>query len=197
MSNTICIKHGSEVPGKGVLQPYELGYVTSTGMLVIGDLDGTAKEIDYLPITGGVIDGNLRINGYLILELQRGGGGLNIWEEHENGFSGILMNSFDIDLYAEFQGNITNWERGIKFHFKDYLGSIAMAGNYDQVDCVFVGKSANEAWLKVIPNVGIQTDSIILSPYDVNTGKGSCGYVNPNEANIPGVPGQLYLVITE
>ena len=195
MSNTICIKHGREIPDRGVLQPYELGYVTSTGMLVIGGLDGTAKEIDYLPIIGGAIDGNLEINGYLTLRPQ-GQDGLDIYQEYENGYSGTFINPYAIELYAGFQDGITYWERGINFHFNNYLGSIAMAGNYDQVDCVFVGGSANEAWLKIIPEVGIQTDSIILNPYDVNTGKGSFGYVNPNDANIPGVPGQLYFVIT-
>ena len=50
MSNTICIKHGASVPSNNILQPYELGYVTSTGTLVIGDSNKEAKNLNYLQI---------------------------------------------------------------------------------------------------------------------------------------------------
>ena len=50
MSNTICIKHGANAPSNGVLQPFELGYVTSTGTLVIGDSNKNTKQLNYLPI---------------------------------------------------------------------------------------------------------------------------------------------------
>ena len=50
MSNTICIKHGTNVPSNGTLQPYELGYVTSTGMLVIGQEDGSIKKFNHLQL---------------------------------------------------------------------------------------------------------------------------------------------------
>lgn len=50
MSNTICIKHGANAPSNGVLQPFELGYVTSTGTLVIGDANKNTKALNYLQL---------------------------------------------------------------------------------------------------------------------------------------------------
>lgn len=47
MSNTICIKHGSDEPADGALQPYELGY-SDNGNLYIGIPSGnnsTTKKI--------------------------------------------------------------------------------------------------------------------------------------------------------
>ena len=48
--NTIKIKHGTNAPTNGTLQPYELGYVTSTGTLVIGDADKNTKALNYLQL---------------------------------------------------------------------------------------------------------------------------------------------------
>lgn len=45
MSNIIQIKHGAAAPGKGILQPYELGYATNEGILYIGKEDGSASEV--------------------------------------------------------------------------------------------------------------------------------------------------------
>lgn len=196
--NTIKIKHGSGVPD-GKLQPYELGFCDDDGMLYIGtpSEEGLAYPLmyNYLSKYGGIIEGDLEINGYLTLNPKENDG-LYIYQEYENGSSGIFINSYTMELYANFQDGVTNWERGMNFHFNDYLGSIAMAGFFDQVECVYVGKNTEEAWLKIIPEVGIQTDSIILKPYNTDTGKGSFGYENPNDANIPGIPGQLYFVVT-
>lgn len=50
MSNTICIKHGANAPSNGILQPFELGYITSTGTLVIGDANKKTKPLNYLSV---------------------------------------------------------------------------------------------------------------------------------------------------
>lgn len=46
--NTIKIKHGESIPTNGTLQPFELGYVTSTGNLVIGDANRDTVHLNYL-----------------------------------------------------------------------------------------------------------------------------------------------------
>ena len=56
MSNIIQIKHGAAAPGKGILQPYELGYATNDGILYIGKEDGSATSVGIktpVPITDG------------------------------------------------------------------------------------------------------------------------------------------------
>lgn len=50
MANTIQIKHGTSVPNVGILNPFELGYVTSAGILVIGDENKEAKKLNYLQL---------------------------------------------------------------------------------------------------------------------------------------------------
>lgn len=50
MANTIQIKHGTNVPNVGILNPFELGYVTSDGILVIGDENKEAKKLNYLQL---------------------------------------------------------------------------------------------------------------------------------------------------
>ena len=197
--NTIKIKHGSGVP-EGKLQPYELGICDDDGMLYIGVPNGEGAVYplnNHLPLTGGTIEGNLVVEGYIDASC------VDVYEYYSNGYEGTQVSSWcGIKIYAAYEDDIIDWDKGLHYYFDNndsldsYLGSISMFGTNNYVDCVYIGKSADEAWLKIIPEVGIQTDSIILKPYDVNTGKGSFGYENPNDANIPGIPGQLYFVIT-
>lgn len=197
--NIIKIKHGNGVPD-GKLQPYELGICDDDGMLYIG-MPPSGEEAyplmyNYLPKYGGVIEGNLVIEGYMQVPE------VDIFTSWENGYEGVYISpQSGMDIYSKYEEDILDWDKGIHYYYSNDdssqypLGSISMAGTNDYVECVYVGENINDAWLKIIPNVGIQTDSIILSPYDGNTGKGSYGSENPNDAGIPGVVGQLYFVI--
>ena len=199
MANIIKIKHGTGVPD-GKLQPYELGICDDDGMLYIGTPFGEEAfplMYNYLPKYGGVIEGNLVVEGYIDTT------SINVYEYYNNGYEGTLVSSWrGLEIYGAYENDIIDWDKGLHYYFDNndgldpYLGSISMLGTNNYVDCVYIGKGADEAWLKIIPDVGIQTDSIILNPYDKDTGKGSFGYENPNDANIPGVPGQLYFVVT-
>ena len=194
MANTITIKHGPGMPN-GKLQPYELGICDDDGMLYIGTPFGDEAYPlmwNYLSKYGGTIEGDLEVLG-----------AVNVSMTQENDYEGIVtLPSTGIMMYAGYENGGVDWNKGLYYYFdkndgsNTYLGSISMTGTDNYVDCVYVGQNADKAWLKIIPEVGIQTDSIILNPYDRNTKKGSFGYDNPNEANIPGVPGQLYFVIT-
>ena len=50
MDSAIQIKRGSSTPADGVLKPFELGYVTSTGTLVIGDAYRKPLDLKYLKL---------------------------------------------------------------------------------------------------------------------------------------------------
>lgn len=199
--NIIKIKHGSGVPD-GKLQPYELGICDDDGMLYIG-LPPSGEMAyplmyDYLPKYGGVIEGNLVIEGYMQVPE------VDVFTSWENSYEGVyIYPPSGIEIYSRYEDDIIDWDKGIHYYYSSYnglslysLGSISMVGTNDYVEYVYVGGSTNDVWLKIIPNVGIQTDSIILSPYDEDVGKGSYGYENPNDAGIPGVVGQLYFVVT-
>ena len=91
------------------------------------------------------------------------------------------------------------WQKGIQF-FDNYttyehLGTIAMTGLGRQVQSIYFGYNPDDYWLRINPNFGIQTHSIVLNPYDAIKGIGSYGYEDPNEANIPGVKGQIYFML--
>lgn len=199
--NIIKIKHGSGVPD-GKLQPGELGICDDDGMLYIGM--PPSGEIayplmyNYLPKYGGVIEGNLVIEGYMSAT------DIDAFTSWENGYEGVYIYPQNgIEIYSSYEDDIIDWDKGIHYYYSGdgssqySLGSISMVGTNDYVECVYVGENIDNTWLKIIPNVGIQTDSIILSPYDRDTGKGSYGSENPNDAGVPGVAGQLYFVLVE
>lgn len=62
MSNVIQIKHGTGKPSNDILQPYELGYSTSEGVLYIGDANKNTQPLKYLPLSGGTITGGTSFN---------------------------------------------------------------------------------------------------------------------------------------
>lgn len=193
--NIIKIKHGNGIPD-GKLQPYELGICDDDGMLYIG-MPPSGEEAyplmgDYLSKYGGVMEGYLQAPEIDVLTSQ------------ENNYEGVYISSqTGIEMYFNYEDDTLNWDKGIQYYFSNdnssfqHLGSINMTGTNESVECLYIGKNMNEAWLKIIPNVGIQADSIILKPYDKEREKGSYGYENPNDAGISGVEGQLYFVITE
>lgn len=195
--NTIKIKHGSGDPS-GKLQPYELGFCDDDGMLYIGLSENKALSLmsGYLPLSGGTIEGDLLVNG-IINSPQS----INTINMGDNGYSGVAIGSDGIYIYGGIFNGEETWRKGIHYirdiHSDEevFLGSMTMIGTNNNVDYISFGKGSDN-WLKIIPNKGIQTDSIILTPYNEETGKGSYGYENPNDAGVSGVEGQLYFVIT-
>lgn len=66
MANTFTIKRGAGAPADGVLEAFELGYDKTNNNLYIGLENGTACLLTdrnkYLPLSGGTLTGNLRID---------------------------------------------------------------------------------------------------------------------------------------
>ena len=186
MSNTIQIKHGTNTPDNGVLQPYELGYVTSAGMLVIGQADGSVKKFDYLPITGGTLTGAIKAPSFST------NGSSSFGTVSQGGSYIIKIN----------QDSISSWSRGLHiYNWSDsYLASIGFSGSQgtsttpSTIKNFYVGENynSNKHWLTLTPEGRLSVSSVVVSSYGKN---------DPNTANngspIAGVAGQLYFVLTE
>ena len=186
MSNTICIKHGANIPSNGALQPYELGYVTSTGMLVIGQEGGSIKKFDYLPITGGTVSGSIDASGFST-------NGTSTFGKMTQGGSYVIKIN---------QENVPVWSRG--FHIYDwsdnYMASMGFSGTKGTSEApstlkkFYVGESysSDKHWLTLTPEGVLSVTSVVVDSY---------GKIDPNIANngspIEGVAGQLYFVVTE
>lgn len=83
MANTIILKHGSSIPGRGVLRPYELGYIEDQG-LVIGTENGAV-------IIGGTGSGS--------------GGQTGSYEEILQLIENTVSAKFDQDFDSRFNNN--------------------------------------------------------------------------------------------
>lgn len=190
MSNTICIKHGTNVPSNGVLQPYELGYVTSTGMLVIGREDGSIKKFDYLPITGGTVSGSINATGSINAAVFSTNGTTTYGKMTQSGSYVVKIN----------QENVSAWYRGLHiYNWSDsYMASMGFGGTKgtsetpSTIKHFYVGASysSDKHWLTLTPEGVLSVRSVVVNSY---------GEINPNIANngspIEGVAGQLYFVI--
>ena len=193
MSNTIQIKHGTNIPGHNVLAPYELGYVESTGNLVIGGTNGAAKDLNYLPLTGGTVSGATRI-----YEITTG---------NSNSLTYATMTSngsYRIDVKTNEMSS--GWARSFSVYDlsnSKSLGQIGFFGNKQDFQYLYMGTGYNETWLTVKPD-GLLTanniktkNSFIGTAYDSSTKVGCYGKTDPNTAGVPGVAGQLYFVLVE
>lgn len=191
MSNTIRIKRGENVPNNGVLQPYELGYVTSTGMLVIGQEDGSIKKFDYLPITGGTVSGSINASESINASTFSTNGTSTFGKITQGGSYVIKINQEDVGSWSR-GFHIYNWS-------DDYMASMGFSGTKGTLEApstlknFYVGEnySSDKHWLTLTPEGILSVTSVVVDSY---------GEIDPNIGNngspIAGVPGQLYFVIT-
>lgn len=184
MSNTITIKHGAEVPGSNVLAPYELGYVSNEGILVLGQKQIQENQEQVIPI---------KLN-YLQLNTD---GTITIPEK-------IYMEDGKITLDSKNWGNpkifFTNSTHS---SYPNSKVSIGIRSSYNQCQIIHWGASDADYELYRFPatDVSVTGENI----YHVLTTKGGTlvvsegnyGTIDPNTDKIDGKTGQLYFVIAE
>ena len=184
MSNVITIKHGANTPSNGTLQPFELGYVTSTGTLVIGDSSKNTKSLNYLQLnSNGYIpvlysNGNLTLNSTatnpkLWIEASSKGSKCSYGISGSSGQAYILEYAPNSSYYERY--NLPSPSTSLTAD-KSYTILTTKGGTFDG-NFTFSGKlTANGAV--------IVDDS-------------SYGTTDPNTAGKTGSVGQLYFVIAE
>lgn len=187
MSNTICIKHGANAPSNGVLQPFELGYVTSTGTLVIGDSNKNTKQLNYLPLNGGVLTDDLIAP--------------NFSTDGTDSRATVTKNgSYLIEVNEK---TISSWVRGIHVFNSsgDYMASLGFSGSEGTesspsvIQRFYVGEkySTDKHWLTLTPEGRLSIANLVVKQGI------SYGDTDPNIANsgkpISGIAGQLYFVV--
>lgn len=190
MSNVMTIKHGANAPSNGILQPFELGYVTSTGTLVIGDLNKNAKSLNYLPLNA---DGTISLPSDAFLT----SGGITL-DSRATGNPKIFLTNKTHTSYPNAkislgmhsgQGicQIIHWGQDAEgaekyeiFRFPSYESPMAANKTY----YVLTSKGGSFAGDFKF------TDSIAVDA-------SSYGTTDPNTAGKTGQVGQLYFVIAE
>lgn len=118
MSNTICIKHGAKQPVDNTLKPFELGYVTSTGTLVIGDANSFTKKLNYLQTdTNGRLSG-IRVENDFVISSENQTGVINLmlkFEEEED------KNKISYSMNEKGQGFIREWNSNSSYYETYYF----------------------------------------------------------------------------
>lgn len=105
MSNTICIKHGFRQPADNTLKPFELGYVTSTGTLVIGDANSFTKKLNYLQTdTNGRLSG-IRVENDFVISCKDQTQDINLILNFEEGNE----NEISYSMNKDGRGFIREW----------------------------------------------------------------------------------------
>ena len=179
MGNIIQIKHGSTIPTINNLSPYELGYVHNGELYInnngiIVQLTGKLDE----NLNGLIKDGNLTISQFEVINkseikqdkiLVTNGNNQLLYRTPEE----ILLdiNGFSIDG-GEIKGNV-NIIKNLSISGQSVFDGESIFNNITQVNSSFMANGA------IILKEGI-----------------NYGYQDPNEANIPGVKGQIYFLLT-
>lgn len=112
MSNTICIKHGAREPANDTLKPFELGYVTSTGTLVIGDANSFTKKLNYLQTdTNGHLS-RIRVENDFVISCKDQAQDINLILnfEEEN------KNKISYSMNKDGQGFIREWNPSSSYY---------------------------------------------------------------------------------
>lgn len=186
--NTIKIKHGANAPSNGTLQSYELGYVTSTGTLVIGDANKNTKALNYLQLDS---------NGYIPVLYSNGNLSLNstadnpkIWiEASEKGTkcSYGIQGSNGQAYVLEYAPNSTYYER---YNLPSPSTSLAEDKTYTILTTkggTFGGNFTFNG--KLTANGAIIVDDSSYGTKDPNI-------AGTNGIALSGTTGQLYFVVT-
>ena len=187
MSNTICIKHGAGQPD-GKLQPYELGY-SDNGALYIGYYDESKKA----NMAKKLIDTAI----YEMIKIQKT---INIGEIKNGDWCDITFNlptnliskNNDAKILVDSPFEVSMTKFG--FNTPYYIGN-------EETYCVAVFKSGSPYQLRCIANDKLLYNLSANPLQKLIISEGNYGLKDPNTAGLngealPGVPGQLYFVIT-
>ena len=172
MANTIQIKHGSTIPTINNLSPYELGYVQNGELYinnngVIVQLTGKVDE----SLNGLIKDGNLTISQFEIIP------------KSEYKQEKILVTNDDNQLLYREPEEILQDINGYSINGGTINGNVEINGKITtQQEATFNNS------LSIIGSL-LANGAIILKEGV------SYGYQNPNDANIPGIKGQIYFLL--
>lgn len=171
MSNRIQIRHGSETPTTDNLVSYELGYVHN-GALYIND-NGVIAQLTQPDLIGLINNGKITKNQFLEIN------------KAENKQNKILVADGNNQLLYRSPNEILADINGFSKSGGTISGDVSISDN------LTVNKtSIFEDVLTV--NSSLLTNGAVVLKEGV-----SYGYIDPNEANIPGVKGQIYFVLPE
>ena len=172
MANTIQIKHGSTIPTINNLSPYELGYVQNGELYinnngVIVQLTGKLDE----NLNGLIKDGKLTISQFEVIP------------KSEYKQDKILVTNDDNQLLYREPEEILQDIKGYSINGGTINGNVEINGKITtQQEATFNNS------LSIIGSL-LANGAIILKEGV------SYGYRNPNDANIPGVKGQIYFLL--
>ena len=172
MANTIQIKHGNTIPTIDNLSPYELGYVHNGELYinnngVIVQLTGNVDE----SLNGLIKDGRLTISQFEIIP------------KSEYKQEKILVTNDDNQLLYREPEEILQDIRGYSINGGTINGNVEINGKITtQQEATFNNS------LSIIGSL-LANGAIILKEGV------SYGYQNPNDANIPGIKGQIYFLL--
>ena len=195
--NTIKIKHGANAPSNGTLQPYELGYITSTGTLVIGDANKNTKALNYLQLDSNGYIPILYTNGNLSLSSTADNPKLWI-EASGKGSKGSygIQGSNGQAYILEYAPNSTYYERY-------NLPSPSTSLTADKTYTILTTKGGTFAGNFTFSNT-IKVNGTLTANGGIIVDTDSYGYYDPNgvpgDSSKPakdGVAGQLYFVLVE
>ena len=172
MANTIQIKHGSTIPTINNLSPYELGYVQNGELYinnngVIVQLTGKVDE----SLNGLIKDGGLTISQFEVIP------------KSEYKQEKILVTNDDNQLLYREPEEILQDINGYSINGGTINGNVEINGKITtQQEATFNNS------LSIIGSL-LANGAIILKEGV------SYGYQNPNDANIPGIKGQIYFLL--
>ena len=172
MANTIQIKHGSTIPTINNLSPYELGYVQNGELYinnngVIVQLTGKVDE----SLNGLIKDGRLTISQFEVIP------------KSEYKQEKILVTNNDNQLLYREPEEILQDINGYSINGGTINGNVEINGKITtQQEATFNNS------LSIIGS--LLTNGAIILKEGV-----SYGYQNPNDANIPGIKGQIYFLL--
>ena len=173
MANTIQIKHGSTIPTINNLSPYELGYVQNGELYinnngVIVQLTGKVDE----SLNGLIKDGRLTISQFEVIP------------KSEYKQEKILVTNDDNQLLYREPEEILQDINGYSINGGTINGNVEINGKITtQQEATFNNS------LTIIGS--LLTNGAIILKEGV-----SYGYENPNDANIPGIKGQIYFLLS-
>lgn len=172
MANTIQIKHGSTIPTIDNLSPYELGYVHNGELYinnngVIVQLTGKLNE----NLNGLINDGKLTISQFEIIPKSQ-------YKQDK-----ILVTNNDNQLLYREPEEILQDIRGYSINGGTINGNVEINGKITtQQEAIF--------------NSSLSITGSLLANGAIILKEGvSYGYQNPNDANIPGIKGQIYFLL--
>ena len=173
MANIIQIKHGNTIPTIDNLSPYELGYVHNGELYInnngiIVQLTGKLDE----NLNGLIKDGNLTISQFEIIPKSK-------YKQEK-----ILVTNDDNQLLYREPEEILQDIKGYSINGGTINGNVEINGKITtQQEATFNNS------LAIIGSL-LANGAIILKEGV------SYGYENPNDANIPGVKGQVYFLLS-